>query len=482
MYKRVMVLLISLAPLHPVLASCFKLDPTVPPSKELKAMVDYKQDGLMGFGESPVGKSNSSYPPKLTDDALKLNAGRRMGSSESGKVSYYEPAVGGGWRVCRIDLWVPSGDGDDHRAMAENSARYSAGNGFLEDLVKQNRSLAFSTAYTYDKKGRVERIEKADFSERPKVSFKAKHCRRYDEKDNVVLWVNPESTHKCPSGNPSLRDEWRQFKYAMSKGEQIELLSRWHIPKQNGEWKEQWTPFQLGTSPDAISGNANVDSRRGVWEIFGSNYGKLDNNSANMVVDEFGHWNGSNYYFPKPPVSMSILEAPDELYKHERRRVTRLDNHTRMVELFKANEHISRHRFYTLDGNVLRHEQLDDKGKVKRIITVNDWRQPRPGSNPDVNDKLLSTSAPLLAGRKIYHRVYEVAEGGLPKLVAVSWDPSARPFKDTAGPASRLMFGTPDGKVKWKSQEEFHQAFETSADARQVYPDKQDLEVGIGDD
>ena len=97
----VMVLLISLAQLHSALASCFKADPTVPPSKEYKVLVDYKQDGLLGFGESPVGKSNSSYPPKLADDTLKPNAGRRMGSNESGKVSYYEPAVGGGLRFPR---------------------------------------------------------------------------------------------------------------------------------------------------------------------------------------------------------------------------------------------------------------------------------------------------------------------------------------------------------------------------------------------
>ncbi|WP_426339254.1 hypothetical protein ACN9MZ_23395 [Pseudoduganella sp. S-14] len=87
-----------------------------------------------------------------------------------------------------------------------------------------------------------------------------------------------------------------------------------------------------------------------------------------------------------------------------------------------------------LEGYVLRHEQLDAKGKIKRIITVNDWRQPRPGPNPDFDDRLLKTSAPLL-----------IAD---------------------------LVFGTPGSKEKWKTREEFDKAFDTSEYALQVFPDR----------
>ncbi|WP_139232816.1 hypothetical protein [Duganella sp. CF458] len=469
----------TIAPQVPVVAACFKADPLVPPTKEMKSLVDYQQNGMVGFGESPYGRSQPGYPPTVTETTLKLNARRTMGIGESGKVSYFEPAPNGTWRVCRVDLWVPKRDSEDHRIMSERTLRYSAGNDFLGTLVQQDRNLAYSTVYSYDTKGRIDRIEKANFSERPKTTFKAKHCRRYDERDNVVLWVSPEHTNKCPSGDPSSQDEWRQFKYGQYNGEQVELLSRWHIPKEDGRWKEQWEPFQISPTPGSARGHANVDSQRGVWEIFGSNYGRLDNNAANMVVDEFGHWNGSNYYFPKPPVPMTVLEKPEEIYKLERRRVSRVDNQIRLVELFKPNEHVSRHRFYTLDGNVLRHEQLNQKGKITRIITINDWRQPRPGSKPDFDDRLLSTSTPRVAGLKIYHRVYDIMANGRASLVAVSWDASNRlPFQDAPVSVSNLAYGTPDGKIRWRSAEDFNRAFDTSDNASQVYPDKQNIDIG----
>lgn len=472
MNKNNLALVLLLANQLPASASCFQVDPATPPSKEYKALVDYKLEGMSGLGESPIGKTNSTYPPKVSEELLSARGRQVMQSGESGKVSYFEPAGDGRWRVCRMDLWVSKQDGADNQVMAEKTKRYAAGNEFLEGLVKQNRNLAFSTIYVYDAKGRIERIEEADFSERTKTSFKAQHCRRYDEKDNVVLWVNPTSTHKCPAAEPSLRDEWRQFKYATYNGEQVELLSRWHIPKPNDHWKEEWEPFSLGPSPDSIRGHANVDSKRGVWEIYGSNFGKLDNNAANLVVDQFGRWNGATYYFPKSTVPMSILANPDELYKYERRRVTRLDNHTRMIELFKPNEHVSHHRFYTLEGNVLRHEQLDESGRIKRIITIDDWRQPRPGPKPDFDDKLLTTVAPRLATHQIYHRVYDVDANGRPALVAMSWNRSLRnPMKNTPLSMATVVYGTPDGKEKWKTRDEFDRAFDTSENARQVYPD-----------
>ncbi|WP_431478981.1 hypothetical protein [Massilia eburnea] len=201
--------------------------------------------------------------------------------------------------------------------------------------------------------------------------------------------------------------------------------------------------------------------------------GKLDNNAANMVVDVFGRWNGSNYAFSKPPIAISLLENPDELYKYERRRMTRLDGQTRLYELFRPNEHIARHRFYMLAGYVLRHEQLDEKGKIKRIITIDDWRQPRPGPNPGFDDRLLKTTAPRLIAHQVYHRVYDVDANGRPTLVALSWNRSLRnPLKSTPLSMADLVFGTPDGKEQWKTRDEFDKAFDTSEDARQVFPDR----------
>jgi hypothetical protein len=478
MSKRLSIFMFSLALQLPAFAACFKEDPVAPPSRQLKTVIDYEPDGMMNLGESPVGTSNSTYPPTLTDDQVRQLENRAMRHGESGKVLYFEPALNGGWRVCRIDLWLPTLDFAPNQAMLERTKQYASENELLWKLVKQDRYLAYSTIYAFDTKGRIERIEQADFSERPKTTFKAQHCRRYDQNDNVVSWVRPKNTHECPATEPSLRDEWRQFKYAMYKGKQIQLLSRWHIPKGESEWKEEWSPILLAPTPDAVGGNANVDSRKGVWEIFGSTYGKLDNNAANLVVDDSGHWRGSNYYFPKQAVPMSVLENPEELYKYERRRVTNLGSRTRMVELFKPNEHISRHRFYMTEDYVVRHEQLDQKGRVTRIITLNDWRQPRPGPNPDFNDKLLDIAVSRFTSRKIYHRVYDVAANGQPSLVALSWDKSARLlFKGRPSSEKQLEFGTPDGKVRWRTADEFYKAFDSSSDARQVFPDIDDVNV-----
>jgi hypothetical protein len=45
-------------------------------------------------------------------------------------------------------------------------------------------------------------------------------------------------------------------------------------------------------------------------------------------------------------------------------------------------------------------------------------------------------------------------------------------MKDVPLSAADLVFGTPDGKEKWKTREEFDKAFETSENARQVFPDR----------
>lgn len=55
----------------------------------------------------------------------------------------------------------------------------------------------------------------------------------------------------------------------------------------------------------------------------------------------------------------------------------------------------------------------------------------------------------------------------------MSWNRKLRnPFKEVPLLSADLVFGTPDGREKWKSREEFDRAFDTSEDARQVFPDK----------
>ncbi|XLZ69669.1 hypothetical protein ABT364_24545 [Massilia sp. SR12] len=459
-------------------AACFQANPLLPPSKGIKAVVGDTPEGIGSFGESPYGNRHSPYPPPpprgiTNPELIKVAEGQA-----TVLVWYFEPQPGKKVaRVCRVDFWVPRTATEQTPSFFNEIVQNVQGDLLSEKLLKRGLSRSYTKTYTYDRKGRIERIERIGFRKGPLITSQALHCRRYDDQDRVILWVEPEHTMKCPQGEPSLKDEWREYRFATVDGKDVQLRQRWHFPHEKDEWREEWAPFQIDSSPDSVRGHAYVDARRGVKEIFGSTYGKLDNNAANTVLDVFGRWQGSTYYFTKPPVPLSVLENPDEIYKYERRRMTRLDNQYRMFELFKPNEHISRHRIYMLEGYVLRHEQLDAQGKINRIITVNDWRQPRPGSKPDFDDSRLSSKVTRLLAHQIYHRVYDVDANGNATLVAVSWNRAVlNPLKKTPLSVADLVFGTPDGTQKWKNQDEFDAAFNTSGDARQVFPDMPDDE------
>lgn len=471
MKKNILLFLQLLAISREVDAVCFQNNPLAPAAGSLKVHVGESPESLWAFGKSPHGSTQSPYPadpPPLLDQSDFV---LRQGSSPV-QVWFYEPDTKARFRVCRVDSWVTADTFDHSGELARKPSSKVSSSPLQESLERKNQIKAFSTIYRYDAKGRIEAIEQANLRAATTPKFKALHCRRYDNADRVILWVNPKHTERCPTAEPSDQDEWRQYKYGVNNGEEVTLLSRWHIPGSNGSWEERWEPFRTGSAPDAPWGSAKVDSQRGVLEIFGSSYGKLDDNAANAVVNEFGHWNGSNYYFTKPPIPVSVLANPEEIYKYDRRRITNVDGMTRLIEFFKAGSHLSTHRYYTFAGFVARHEQLDQNGRIKRIITINDWRQPRPGPKPDFDDKLLQVSIPRLIAHQVYHRVYDIDASGRPKLIAASWNRSLRnPLKKTPLSVADLVYGTPDGKIRWKSREAFEAAFATSNTASHVYPD-----------
>lgn len=289
--------------------------------------------------------------------------------------------------------------------------------------------------------------------------------------------MNPRTTQSCEHDVPDIRDEWIRYKYGEVNGKEEIIWDEWHHGNAAGSWSKMFETFSTGSGPDDVRGVAKAKSRRGgVTEIYGSNAGKLDDNPANTVLNSFGQRTGSTYYFTKPPVALSVLENPAAIYKYERRRQTYIDGDWfRMYELFKPNEHISHHRYYYV-RSMLRDEQVDAKGRVTRVITVNDYRQPRPGPNPAVNDKLLTDKGLRIFGHQIYHRVYDFDAQGRPKLVAVSWNPRLRlnPLKKTHLDFAHPVFGTPDGKVRWNSLAEFEKAFGFSSTAADVFPDRTD--------
>lgn len=145
----------------------------------------------------------------------------------------------------------------------------------------------------------------------------------------------------------------------------------------------------------------------------------------------------------------------------------------KLFEFFKANEHLSRYRYYLFSGYVVRQEQLDAKGRITRVITVNDWSQPRPGPKPDMGDRLLDQKALRFIGNQIYHRVHDVDAIGKPTLVALSWNRKMRlnPLKRTPMSSADLVYSTPDGKERRKTKADFEKYFDFSPSAVHVFPD-----------
>lgn len=334
----------------------------------------------------------------------------------------------------------------------------------------------YAYMYSYDGKGRIAKIEEGAFLENSEGA-KTLICRKYDDQDRLTLLLNPRTTQSCDQDVPDIRDEWIRYRYGEVDGKQEVIWDEWHHGNAAGSWTKKFEIFRTGLGVDDVYGAAKAKSRKGgVTEIYGSNAGKLDDNPANTVLNSFGQSTGSTYYFTKPRVPLDVLEDPAAIYKYERRRQTYIVAPLlRMYELFKPNEHISHHRYYYV-RSMLRDEQVDAKGRVARVITVNDYRQPRPGPNPAVNDKLLTDKGLRIFGHQIYHRVYDFDAQGRPKLVAVSWSPKLRlnPLKKTHLDFAHPVFGTPDGKVRWNTLAEFEKAFGFSSTAADVFPDRTD--------
>lgn len=447
------------------------------PSASIKVLIGHEQ--VLPYGVSALNVTSSEpdspYPPLLSSNEIS-RLSTTLSRIDSSPISYYEQIGENQWRICRRERWLPPSAGDDagRKAMLKISSEYVSKNATLAQVTQGHVALDV-IMFFYDKKGRLAKIAEGDFT-RNVSAAQIKICRTYDDQDRLLLFLNPRTTQTCSHDEPDVRDEWIRYKFASFNGEQIEYWDEWHRGDQTGRWSKRFNKFRTGFGANHIDGAAKAKSQKGVTTIYGSNAGKLDDNPANTVLNSFGQGTGSTYYFTKPSVPLKVLEDPGEIYKYERRRQTYIEGpHFRLYELFKPNEHISHHRYYYL-RSMLRNEQVDAKGRVTRVITVNDYRQPRPGPNPAVNDKLLTDKGLRIFGHQIYHRVYNIDAKGIPVLVAVSWNRKARlnPFKKTHIDFADLAFGTPDGKVRWKKLEDFEKYFSFSSSAAEVFPDRTD--------
>ena len=452
--------------------SWFKL-----PSSDMKVVVGTQQELPYSISSTDLtsGAPSSSFPPLLSAAEIKKMSGK-LSEIETSVISYYERVDEDKYRICRREywLWPAAGEENNRRIWRQASMLYVAGNQFLQQETEGHMAIQ-AIMYSYDDKGRIAKIRQGDFSRRddPPITL---ICRKYDNRDRLTLFLNPRTTQSCDQDIPDIRDEWIRYKYAEVAGKEETIWDEWHHGSAVGRWSKKFGDLRTGLGADDFRGSAKAKSRVGVTEIYGSNAGKLDDNSSNTVLNSFGQSTGSTYYFTKPPVPLDVLENSSAIYKYERRRQTYIDGDWfRMYELFKPNEHISHHRYYYV-RSMLRNEQVDAKGRVTRVITVNDYRQPRPGPNPAVNDKLLTDKGLRIFGHQIYHRVYDFDAKGRPKLVAVSWNPKLRlnPLKKTHLDFAHPVFGTPDGKVRWNSLAEFEKFFGFSSTAAEVFPDRSD--------
>jgi hypothetical protein len=445
------------------------------PTKGVKTFIGYKQDQPGNFDTEDIVQSPSyqNFPAPLPLEMFGKEGSGSLSAVGASSISFYEPDGKGNWRICRRDdFWPQRTGGDGGDSWKKIIKKYAAGSALLSQVVATQRPL-FATMFFYDARGRIARIETGDY-ETPERPVVVEICRRYDERDRLTLLLKPISTQSCANDPPDVRDKWLHFRFGEYEGEEVVLRKEMHYGSKTGEWFKDFHNFRVGSAPNSPHGVANAKSEKGLTIIYGFNIGKLDDNAANTVVNEFGQVSVAGYFFTQPPVPLDVLEHPELIYKYERRRQTYIEGQLgKLFELFKPNEHISRHRYYFL-GRMLRNEQLDANGKVTRVITVDDYRQERPGPHPDVDDKLLTDKAPRLIGHQIYHRVYDIDAKGKPKLVAVSWNRKVRlnPLKKTNMDFADMAYGTPDGKKRWKTAAEFEKAFGFSADAVEVFPDE----------
>lgn len=398
--------------------------------------------------------------------------------------TYFEPAGKNTWRTCREELWW---------IASQLDVSYRPAYALTQKRLKPHKELrSLSETHTlwniklihYDESGRLEKINKGGtFGNSPR---RDSYCRRYDSANRITMSVKP-GAGKCPSGQPSAEDEFEIYQYRHNTTDSKEDSVSYRY-QQWPDKEKTWTgkgKIILDGDPKAIVG-FDAQFGQGIVQMIGypeAKLGSKDDNASNTVADYVRNrgpvriWAGSTYVFTQPGVPFSVLDNRDELYKYERRRITNIvADSTRLYELFKPNEHLSRDRYYFGGGTMLRHEQYDEQGRIKRIITYRNYRQPMPGQNPTFNDDLLPpdpTSLRLL-GRDIYHRVYDIDEQGKAKLVAMSWSDKHRisPFsKPKHIDFTYVIYGTPDGVEVWKNREEFDKAFNTDKGAKALFPD-----------
>lgn len=417
--------------------------------------------------QTMTGLDVSPYPPPLPDNARPLP----IAPDGDTPVSYYEPNPRGGWRICRIEYWNPY----VLRNMAPNAWQENVRRQPALTPIAKTHGLGEVIVFLYDARGRIEQKIPVmiDGDLPPRESDP--DCFRYDDKDRIVLWVSASITNKCPAGEPDIRDFWHRFRFAELNGETWSLWAENHYGKDNGSWSK--TIFFIeGTDFNLPSGNAQADSERGVFRILGGqHFGLRDQSHGTRFKNSNGREKAVQYYFPIPPVPISMLEHVEKhLYDYPRRRVTAVTAGIELLEYFPPHQHEVRERFYVApDGSTLRQEVYTASGQLKRVINLGFWG--KNNSNGGFYDEDVR-NAPIslrLKDNKLLYRVWDYDASGKAKLVAIGWNRrnGSAFFGDNNVFSAKIAFGTPDGKEKWASEEEFFKAFDFDPSASRAFPE-----------
>ncbi|WP_176057182.1 hypothetical protein [Paraburkholderia sp. BCC1876] len=194
---------------------------------------------------------------------------------------------------------------------------------------------------------------------------------------------------------------------------------------------------------------------------------RLDMNAENSIASETGDFKPARYSFPDAAVPQSVLRDLTRIYSYDRRRdvpIVSSGGDWVIAEYFVAGSHVPMSRYRLLGKQVQRQEQLDRTGRTTRIIAIG-WARSSTAEDDETADMS------KLGEHPVWIRVFKVSPAGKKSLVALAW----RRQGFTAAPAiydepddKSLMFGLPDGTVKWHTKAEFLKAQDIDLNARRL--------------
>lgn len=476
------------------------------PSEGVKIFVGYRHprpNDEYFDAASQSKKLYIGYPPPLPQAMLEKPWPGKLTEKENPEtdaekqqqyVSFFEPDGKGQWRLCREEQWLPKRtkgwwgkpleleDGEIDQYSISDAGHKNVP--VLGPWLKTHFSNMVEI-FQYDNDGRLIKNFSVYRSVYPTKSTKISppHCWRYDDKNRITLQLDARVSNACPKGEPDLRDFFYRrayFNFNEDDGTPT-YRTTWdeiNYGDEKGDWAKRIAftklidPNNPNPNDRVQGGNARADAKRGVTEILGGyRLGERENSIGPTFKYASGGEPPIEYLFVNndPPVPYEMLKDPDNIYKYNRRRDTEITRTFRLHEYFPANQTRIKERFFTAFVRTLRQEQLDDDGRLKRAINVGRFSRKDEEFgfyDEDFNHAKISFK---LKGHELYYRVWDYDKNGKATLVALGWGSRLSLGHPAKIDEAKILFGTPDGVVRWKSKEEFFQAFDFDPRAKRAF-------------